>query len=561
MSSANTMKKENQISDCDLTVPLAGFSLAAVLADSVRHSIHLLSQLPMKCPYFQCNEETSRRFSGAVHRCESCWRLSIRCEKPKCNTLNRPLERFCRRCGDNMLEDNWEATAQQQWEWARLFGPECPRWSKSEAGRELATRDVGNLSNLSFYRRPESLIAFDFFEGVLVIHQPGAYVGFLHPFLEDSDIELAKIWVEAEKLRSPDETRAFPPKLMSDRRHVLFSTPYAVFGVDIWSLPDWGSDGEEVVYKTLVDTNAPEQPKIVSEPIILPNQQFGLLTRDAKKNYGWSVFDLAPMRSREPFDTTTAAPLPITGDMCAVEAIEGRAIVFSSPMGHWVWKLQDAIRSNVSEMVQTWPHQDGKRGESLEMSEDVEHSRAFRKPTQFINLRRKDGKTITMYYRVKSGQEHRLDCYSIELDTLKRRGASTLADNGHPLGTVERGPWDVLIACKNTLRCDNDRQLEDFPNHGPIENIDEVTGLVYRDPLLITISRGRSSDRSVAIRSLNHPTNRITIDLPTLLANPVMWSSWLFTIELTDAGTLVLRRRSLTSQSPEKLDVGHSVSA
>jgi hypothetical protein len=101
---------------------------------------------------------------------------------------------------------------------------------------------VVELSQFWSYRTPRSKLTMQLLDGLLAVHQAGSFVAILHPFqsLQGHDSGARGPLLEREdRVEAPADACSFLPQKMSDHRHFLFSSPYALYAVDVSSLRDF----------------------------------------------------------------------------------------------------------------------------------------------------------------------------------------------------------------------------------------------------------------------------------------------------------------------------------
>lgn len=419
---------------------------------------------------------------------------------------------------------------------------------------------IVELSQFRSYRRPRSVLTVQLLDGLLAVHQAGCYIALLHPFRnvaghDSGDQE--PLFEREDRVETPNDARSFPPQIMADHRHVLFSSPYALYAVDVWSLRDFASTRERPQWHVLVDSSDEAAPKLACRPLPLDESRLALISQRSDGTYLWCVLDLRERLQSRPLRdlSDVSVPLPLTGATCHVDSILGQCLALATTEGHWVWRHADAVNCQMERLRRTWPsiapgtlvanlHE-----ESPLNFHALQHYVFHDQPPSGEQLRR-----FTWYYVCRGDLVGRVECYGVDLQTLERDYPSTLHDQGRtvPLGAYVEGespdgPRRMLFWSGRKLTYNSGLQLRLLPGHGQIENIDEVAGVVFCDPVLTVIGLGGGSgtERPLMIRSLRHPDQYLRLSLPRIVADPFIWSRWLFTIELGDDGSLVLNRRDL----------------
>ncbi|MEO2035468.1 MAG: hypothetical protein ABGZ35_25595 [Planctomycetaceae bacterium] len=412
----------------------------------------------------------------------------------------------------------------------------------------------------------------------------------------------------------PQWFRPFPPQITPDSRAALFSTPYFCAAIDLWSLPGWNAL-ESANAEVLIAFNRKSRIRLAAAPIPLtiqpwPHNQaaagslkldlqpnrIGLLLQHNNGTYWWCTLSLnrflaiesAPAEGRKQVedcikkavsgksdpptdssmpDTNTGGtapwciPLSIKGRAVQVNWFDDQKIVFSSPLGHWIWSPDDAATGTV-QLSETIDPEDGSsrtRGlwelpepDNLEIDLDdpvVDRSHfSFLRQSVFATSRGESRKfeiayTVERNIRTRSvwPDRHRktISCSPVELESgcraLMSRTTSNSKNNELLMvlrddGAIYRrkhGHTDVAAL---------DIRIGDFT---------EVAGLQYRNPLLIVVRKEASdtADRfTVQLRSLRYPTDIAVVNGLLLQADPIAWSNFLFTCEAEASGIRIVRR-------------------
>ena len=522
---------------CD--APVLPLESSLLLDSNVVHSFGLDLSMTLRCPYFACQKEFEFQSPNCVHECPHCRRLSIKCEDRNCGALNRPFSLYCRRCNDDMLVWDWAGTADQLWLQASRFGQQA---FLAEMGDP---EDLIDLSSLSVFRRPKALLAIRFIEGLLAIHQTGGYLAIMHPFVDKSE---SPLWCDREMVDTPSTERPFDPCKMGDHRHLLFSSPLAVYSVNVWSLKDWAYSAEKPRYKTCIDFGDGRSHRLAQPPIVFDDKYIGVLISTSNGEYQWGVFDIdEPMQVPECIGD--CVHLPITGPRCEAHVVADQIIAFATEVGHWVWQLSDARRRDTSSLRQTWPPKDEEG--RLIMDASLDDATAFRVPKQFLCCPKLSGNDwppyFTWYYLKKAHPTNSLEKYRVSFDSLAVSRNVTLdcQNDTIPLG-LRGDPAEMLFAADGQLRTDNHGALEKIPIRTAFSGINEASGLYFHDPLITIVETSRTpSRRTITFRSIEHPTTTSSVDVPTIRSDPVVWSHWLFTNEVEEGQSHIIRRRQI----------------
>lgn len=497
-----------------------------------------------KCPFVKCQQTAARPVAPYIYCCDHCHRLSMLCEKPRCDHLNRPFSRYCRHCHDETFKKNWNAgTAGQIWKNAGRYG-------KQGLGPAGSAETIVDLSQ--FLQEPQAMLAMRFIEGLLVVHQSGGFVGVFHPFQstgEAGESPDATVWSGKELIRSRPSDRPFQPQLFADDKHLLFSSPAGVHALHLWSLPGW-TYNDVPRYTPVVDASEADSPKLVAPPIALGEKRFGLIARDKAGKYFWATFDLT---SGQTFHDETrpnqTRPLLLEGSPCQVLLAGNEAIGLATPKGHWIWRTSDARENNVDAMVRTWPQ--GPTHDTLLMDAEWEDSRHFHLSRQVLrhSRSREEGEpgVCEWLFAVGLRNAHHLYQYSIDLRTLKNTYPRDLELNGPdgalPIGIHEGSVHSVPLVRGPQLLNYIHGNVQDWQGAGAVDLVDDASGLIFHDPLMIILGSQREESRSVTIRSLHraHPPARFVVGV--VQADPIVWAGWLFTIE-REGDRILLRRRA-----------------
>jgi hypothetical protein len=414
-------------------------------------------------------------------------------------------------------------------------------------------------------------LALEFVDGLLAVHQGGSYLALLHPFRfarVGSPGEDKLLFEREEALSEPFECRPFAPQKMADYRHILFSTPVAVYAVNVWSLRDWTFHQQQERFHVLVDVSDGKSPQLACRPLPLDETRIGVLSHWPDGRYLWRVLELPKLMGGKPIRDLAdgAVPVDVTGAACHVEIVHNNVIVFGTTEGHWAWFRQDAVACQGDRLRRTWPRDTpGTLVANLHEASPHEfhalrhylfhdHPPSGRQPRHF-----------TWYYQRVGHPNPRVECYNVDLQTLDAEYPMLLDENQAtvPLGAYVDGesldaPRRMLFCSARRLTYDSGAQLNFLPGHGHIEDVEQSAGAIFRDPALIVIGRGRvRGERLLTVRSLLYPNQPQLVTLPALQADPLLWSQWLFTVDVGDNHALTLQRRDLLRLRLVELQVPH----
>jgi hypothetical protein len=533
---------------------------------------------PKRCPYFDCQQEFSGRLSRYVHLCPACRRLSIECEQSGCEFLNRPFTLFCRNCRDDMLDNCRLGTSEEMWQDASRAPLECQYASdgSSVAGGPSAPRIRGVLSpgpvetltilsELRSYDRRPSLLTMEFIEGLLAIHQMGGFLAVFHPFRDRGNRSGPEgagypwLFEVKDASRYARRCRPFSPLKMSDHRHIIFSTPYSVYAVNVWSLPDWAYRRERPRHYQVVDCITPTSPELTTAPLPLGGSRLGLISKDPDGRYLWATLDLKQVAAGSPIRdlASISREMPIVGEYCQAEVVGKSFLAIFTSKGHWVWRVEDASSSDFSAMARTLDAGED-RLVTHQHTEKANEFRSLRHFRFFPGTLNHPVNSFTWYYKYKHPENPiaPLRCYKVDLNTLQRDNPTLLDDSSGtiPLGVhQDAGGLRRVLFCRGRKLCvDEGLRLQEIPEQGQIEDVELASGFLFTDPLLGVIESQSAphvdSSWQLTVRSINHPNWHLDVNLHQLRSDPLIWSRWLFTVESGDQGrSWRLNRRNLFS--------------
>jgi hypothetical protein len=505
-----------------------------------------------RCPFVSCKQTNVRQVAPYIFRCDHCRRLSMQCENSRCGYLNRPFGKFCRRCHDDITVSNWEGgSGEEIWATAARFGTQRLGPTVGEA------ETVADLAALRDFHDPRAMLAVRFVHGLVAIHQAGGFIGLVHPFrgtAAEGEAAEAPVWASAEIIKCRPDVRPFDPVLGDDLKHLLFSTPAGVHAVHLWSLPGWVYEGEPW-FTAVVDASAAGSPKLVAPPVILSAERFGLVGRDEQNRYRWGTFDL----SGGQIFAADSQELPVEGAPCQVTRVGRELIAFATPLGHWVWRVADALGSNTGAVVRTWPQEHASGRLLLDMEwHTPQHFHLARQVLNYSRPEHGQAGRLEWLFAVGTNHAHELYQYAVDTQTLQPTRARNLeltSEKGAlPIGVHADSVGSVaLVRSQRLLRCVT-ATIQDWPGAAAVNVVEEFSGLIFHDPLMIILGsrelEGRAEERRrVTVRSLHHPSEWVAFPLGSILADPIVWARWLFTIERDDQ-RLLLCRRALGAADP-----------
>jgi hypothetical protein len=562
----------------------------------------------MRCPYPQCQQDVQENdrehnvehLADEIYLCNNCGRLSYQCVVHQ-DGLNRPFGHFCRRCGQCQYLRSRQLTASDRWEKVQQYDYDWDFVANTgHNAQPRRTTDVLVLNGLQGFRANANvLIECNFIDGLLAIHQGGGTMALLHPFRDMVSENIVEWQISEEELLLKNDCefpqvryhgdwfRPFSPLYTSDRRYGVFATPYAVFAVDLGSLPAWQGI---VPSRSAVVASWDEQSdlRLAARPIPLTKQEYplhqnaqteldvkanrlGLLLKSNDKFY-WRVADLDEtfngtiIRDGVDSDKDELCELPITGDAVQVLDFDGSALILATSEGHWFWRFEDANAKNVDAIVPLGT--DSNKG-TIELDREVVKERMYFSWKRQHLFSRAD--------EFSSDQEKHFHlCYSrADKSTIaaemhgvsfehpeKSQRALPVAYNKtavqYPIGT-----WNSQEEIKELLFIADQTGTIYRPIDGSdmgtlyagalqSGNMTEIHGLQFNDPLLILVKSDYHIERAhtIEMRSMWHYQTIAVANGLYLKSDPVVWSNFLFTCETDkDDDRIFLRRREYDIQS------------
>lgn len=519
-----------------------------------------------------------------------------------CTALNRPYSHYCRRCKTPLLSRWHGPTIAERWHKAGQF-PDGRRLSPVPPdGQEPAlgtTVCITHLQDLEGARPPGVLLEWKFIDGILAVHQGGGFMALVNPFssLAGGGHRELPIWTHPEEslVEMVDATyeaqgfRPYPPVATRDRRYLFFSTPYAVFALDLCSLSGWAAGNRNADFHTLLDCTAESDLRIAAAPIPLGHTPYrvGILLYQASRNeYRWLVLDVPgggvvrPRAGGESLVLPVRGTLPQFGCPCQVavsgnqpiaqptarggreERRDGKTdavIALSTTQGHWLWRFSDALAGKVDAMVRTWPAGDSAGTVCLDYH--IEDRRRFSFPRQRVTETAHDGSGFEWYYQCSPGGigAGQLEYYYVPLGTL----AANLPTRAmRHAGALPLGPWRPPDSGRvsEMIFLDTTGDLYDCPSGvSPMNFFDiltdfnKIVGLWLDDPILMVLANDPAENRSheITILSLRDRQRRIRAGRLRLRADPLVWARWLFTCQL-DGANLAIYRSELPIVTPSE---------
>jgi hypothetical protein len=463
-------------------------------------------------------------------------------------------------------------TASNVWKAAAVFRASGPPHKPRESAVVL---DFKHLR----HPPPEAIVEMRFVEGLLAVHQLGAFRGLLHPFMnagpEPPSGREALIWHERDDGWALAGERPFPPRAVPGLRHVLFAAPHGVNLVDVWGLKDW-SVQPAANSRSLIRCDDSPDVRVAAPPLAFDDQTIGLvLGQRSSSSYRWYLYDLgrrdAPISGREAW--AQAAELAVQGEPCQLLTLPGEVVAFSTPREQWIWPWPDARRGQADSLNRIQQADQGK--EVFLLDQEVLHEKDFSRRKQFLqsfsgpvraadertraggcgarsdaqqgNASAPELRTYSWYYLRETADGVNLGQHRVSI-----RGSQVTAQHvepdphdkrSSPLGPHEEQRAEMLLLrgtqlVREAISSGTTRPVDPAWSVG---NVQELIGLVFRSPILMMI---RDEGRQLSIHSLAHLRHEVKLQTSPLYSNPLIWSQWLFTLEL-EQDRLVLRRRDL----------------
>jgi hypothetical protein len=410
---------------------------------------------------------------------------------------------------------------------------------------------IVDLASRNGYIPPETRVGMAMIHGVLALHLThgrGDALVLLRAFVRDG----VDPWIRrCEEPSTPGQVAEVPfdPMLLPGGRFLAFSRPSRLMVLDLWGCAGL-SASEEVPPEVIEFREAP----LAAPPIPLAGPTLGLLIGDANSGYRWRVWSVeSPALEAE--NLAEAPSLPIEGTPCQAEVVDGRVLALATPMGHWVWGLEDATSARVGGLKQTWPPEGTPSDRQLVLDQQVLDRPDFREPRHVLRVNHRGRSQRFDWYalvqgRARSGTAEWVEHYSVSFATLEATrsgpirsgpGSSSAAGRVIPIGTTRTTSEaaHVLFREGNQLRHERDGDASHWLNV-------PVDGVQWFDPMLVQVRTIEDGTRSIEVVPLGYPDYlaQVVID-EMLVADPVLWSRWLFTAERDDQGRVRIWRREM----------------
>lgn len=599
------------------------------------------TQETVKCPYPDCPSRRKLEnpvlqvfhLADEVYLCHACGRLSALCLEGHCDALNRPYSLFCRKCGTTQTSINNPRYTQSRWQQAEQFDYD---WtfpvdeSENETHEDwevtaAATSKVMSLTSLSGLKTSDHLMEWSIIDGVVAVHQPGGAMLLMHPFGEhlqpgrlSSDNRpipperKEAIWIKSEQdvFRSSgmnypyisDDAqilRPWTPTATWNRKYLVFSAPYFLMSLELGSVQGWSS--HNVSHEQIIEIwDSPESYLLAAAPVPLPpdpvsdakgniasnginGDRIGLTTyRTLDKKYYWKTLTLGQSSTEPPINGEAIEPkvaeIPVTGYPLEVLQLQPFLLIFSTPEGHWLWSIQDAVASNTKSITKLNTISPSERNSSIDVSLYVRNRGFFKWPRQHVyplhmhHGQRREIPEFELAY-VKKGPS----TAEVEVLRLPVLGANQqLQPRPMPLGTPDRA--SPLGMWTRDAHDDVRELVVIFGGHAelyyrryasndliPLFNLQlgdasQILSLQLQDPLLIEVryetpeaasqpARNRQDRFRIDIRSLSHTERSMLVRSVVLKAQPLVWSNFLLTLERNDDGEIAVWRREFAIAS------------
>ena len=430
-----------------------------------------------------------------------------------------------------------------------------------------------DLESIPRLRPAKVLLEWTFVDGLIALHQGGAFMAMVNSFPSDTATE--PLWWRAEEERSSmrdmaytaEWFRPYPPTVTSDRRCLYFSTPYAVWMLDLCSLPGWTVEGSAAVrFLNLLDSTDRLTWRIASPPVPLdesPRQAGVVLFHTEEQRHYWTVIDVPSNCDQRNSDASGEAawqriiPLPLEGTKCQCSAVGQQAIAFSTERGHWLWRWSDARALNTEAMLRTWQPRDGVHYVVLDQQVERRDDFTWRKqhivldPGEGANSGRAEG--FEWFYQ-SSEDGHSpsyFETYHVSLGDLNFH---LPARASHERAALPIGPSvNQDIGLPEMLCLGAGRGGELYRHTGGsnlttmiLHTVDknETNALRLVDPLLWILSRDEEHPEAkrLSLYTLRHTESRLRVPNLRLAADPLIWSRWLFTCEYRGHTICICRR-------------------
>jgi hypothetical protein len=344
--------------------------------------------------------------------------------------------------------------------------------------------------------------------------------------------------------------------LLPAGRHLVFARPGRLVVLDLWACAGLALHGPEPA----PGTNDLAGLKLAARPVPLGGHHLGLLLVDSNGSYRWQVRDLERRDGPAAGDQADALELKIEGTPCRVELVDGRAVVLATPLGHWVWDAAAAARGEVGACAPTWPDRKGPAERRVELDVQAVDPKRLRQPSMGWRVNEPGiSDNFDWYYRVEgrrtSGSLSKwAEHYTINFASRTPTVVPSPLEDARlvPLGPIavrSRSTEFVLKAGTSLMRTTDSRVLEPCAHNLP----EPLYGLQLFGSNALAVTQGADGKTELEAASLQHAglPARARLD-GRLVADPLLWSHWLFTVEIERAGRAVVRRRELIEGGSER---------
>ena len=451
--------------------------------------------------------------------------------------LNRPFSRFCRHCRNGIGTETTSLRSVIGWSGSGNPGVIATAPADGVLLADLSRID-GDKNSL-----PKSIVQLRFIDGILAVHRPGGFLAVVHPFPSAATTpeNRAVIWSESEQLKCPPQGRAFAPFKLPDDRYLIFSTSRAIYRLDPWTLDGWSFNPQRESSRVLLECPTKQDGVVIAAaPVPLAGSKLGVLLSNRANEYRWITLDSNAGGSPE-LSSFTGVDIRISGAPCSVEMIPGEAVAFATPAGHWIWRMSDALESRATAIIPTID--DAKGREPLVPDAQVRSGNELFFGKQRILIGSAGQRRwMTWYYQRTRDHHSILEKYSVALPDLQVE-PPCLVDNLHelvPLGISSDNNRMLLLREDRVCR----EIANGFKDLGPAEKVQNLAGLQCENSVIVSVMRNESGE-SIAVRSLDDLDQTVKFKkVERQFADPLQWSRFLFTIELSQ-NRLTLRRRDL----------------
>ena len=379
-------------------------------------------------------------------------------------------------------------------------------------------------------------------EGLVAVHDPGNFRGLCRPFGDRP--EDGWIWsVEEADDPGAAPSRAFTPVISDDRRHIVFSTPHRVSALDLWKRRELSGCKSEGVERALDLKSLGAE--LIASPIPLEAGKVGLvILADEPRWFVWDTAsadeDLAP-RVRA---ALAQDPMKITGRRCHAVVLEGAAIAFSTSDGHWVWPMEDALKSDVGAIINTWSG-DATAGDRIPVPSDPRDDRPQAQAFSTGNLHGgHDRVRFEWYFQVVSESQRnapKILFYEVVLKDRSRPIPEVFSKHdAKPLAVLDGELLYEGDGATLYQRRAGPAQITQYPG----VMVESLVSFALQGRLLLMegsrmdseagAGRGRSLGRFLRVSSLGPQPGNIEAKLGDMRSKPLFWSGWIFTAEVVD---------------------------